>query len=117
MVTKLLRRLAGRSRSTNRDDGTRDGTEGRQRPITERRGRAEVVRAPLPAAWLRMQVWRRDQGKCVRCGDQERVWFDYIIPVREGGSNTEDNIRLLCELCAQRNKGASIRIRRKTQGV
>ncbi len=27
---------------------------------------------PLPSAWVRMYVWRRDRGRCVRCGGQER---------------------------------------------
>ena len=48
---------------------------------------------------VRLFVWQRDEGKCVKCGSQERLEFDHIIPVALGGSNTERNIQLLCEIC------------------
>jgi hypothetical protein len=44
-------------------------------------------------------VWRRDGGRCIECGSQERLEYDHIIPVSKGGSNTERNIQLLCEKC------------------
>jgi 5-methylcytosine-specific restriction endonuclease McrA len=44
-------------------------------------------------------VWRRDQGKCVRCGSQEKLEFDRIIPFSKGGSNTYRNVQLLCKSC------------------
>ena len=56
---------------------------------------------------VRLFVWRRDEGKCVKCGSQEKLEFDHIIPVADGGSNTERNIQLLCEQC-NRQKGKSI---------
>ena len=63
-------------------------------------------REPIPAH-VRREVWRRDQGKCVKCGSRERLEFDHIIPVSQGGSNTARNIELLCEKC-NRAKGAKI---------
>ncbi|MFA5847922.1 MAG: HNH endonuclease [Thermodesulfovibrionales bacterium] len=48
---------------------------------------------------VRMYVWRRDAGKCVKCDSQRNLEFDHIIPVAKGGSNTERNIQLLCEAC------------------
>ncbi len=56
---------------------------------------------------VRLVVWRRDAGKCSRCGNRERLEYDHIIPVSEGGSNTARNIELLCEKC-NRSKGAKI---------
>jgi hypothetical protein len=56
---------------------------------------------------VRREVWRRDGGKCGRCGSRERLEFDHIIPVTKGGSNTARNIELLCEIC-NRAKAASI---------
>lgn len=56
---------------------------------------------------VKLFVWQRDEGKCVRCGGNERLEFDHIIPVAEGGANTARNIQLLCELC-NRQKGKAI---------
>jgi 5-methylcytosine-specific restriction endonuclease McrA len=67
---------------------------------------AGVGREPIPED-VRLFVWRRDKGQCVRCGSRERLEFDHIIPVAASGSNTERNIQLLCELC-NRSKGASV---------
>ena len=66
----------------------------------------ERSREPIPES-VRIFVWRRDGGKCVRCGNNERLEFDHIIPLAEGGSNTERNLQLLCEAC-NRGKGAKI---------
>lgn len=52
-------------------------------------------------------VWRRDEGKCVECGSNEKLEFDHIIPFSKGGSNTYRNIQLLCEVC-NRTKSNSI---------
>ncbi|MDZ4686556.1 MAG: HNH endonuclease [Planctomycetaceae bacterium] len=56
---------------------------------------------------VRDAVWRRDEGKCCRCGSRERLEFDHIIPVSKGGGNTARNIELLCESC-NRAKGDTI---------
>ncbi len=111
MVLKLLKRLASQPASTSGDHEI----IARQVPGLERHDRLESVERPLPSAWVRMYVWRRDRGKCVQCGSLERVWFDYIVPVWEGGSNTEQNIRLTCEHCRHHNMG--MRIRRKKLGA
>jgi 5-methylcytosine-specific restriction endonuclease McrA len=56
---------------------------------------------------VRIAVWRRDGGKCARCGSRERLEYDHIVPVSRGGANTERNIELLCERC-NREKGDRI---------
>lgn len=48
---------------------------------------------------VKREVWRRDSGRCVKCGSRERLEYDHIIPVTKGGSNTARNIELLCETC------------------
>jgi hypothetical protein len=48
---------------------------------------------------VRMYVWRRDNGRCVKCNSDENLEFDHIIPLSKGGSNTERNIQLLCSEC------------------
>lgn len=56
---------------------------------------------------VRIFVWRRDEGKCTRCGSNERLEFDHIIPLASGGSSTARNLQLLCEAC-NRSKGVHI---------
>jgi hypothetical protein len=69
--------------------------------------RAEVSRREQISDAVRLFVWQRDEGKCVKCGLKERLEFDHIIPIALGGSNTERNIQLLCESC-NRSKGAKV---------
>ena len=64
------------------------------------------TRVPIPEH-VRIQVWRRDGGKCAKCGSREKLEYDHIIPVSKGGSNTARNIELLCESC-NRSKGVNI---------
>lgn len=46
---------------------------------------------------VKLEVWNRDGGKCVKCGATRNLHFDHIIPWSKGGSsNTADNIQLLC---------------------
>jgi hypothetical protein len=68
---------------------------------------ADIARREQIPQSVRLFVWQRDQGRCVRCGSAEKLEFDHIIPVAKGGSSTERNIQLLCEQC-NRAKGSSI---------
>lgn len=52
----------------------------------------------IPQA-VRIQVWQRDGGKCVQCGDTRYLEFDHIIPHSRGGANTLGNVQLLCRDC------------------
>ena len=79
----------------------------REVEILENCGRlATAPRESIPEE-VRLFVWRRDNGQCVRCGSRERLEFDHIIPVIAGGSSTERNVQLLCESC-NRSKGATV---------
>ncbi len=64
-----------------------------QRPlnvITEERRRI------IPTS-VKLEVWKRDGGKCVRCGATDELHFDHIIPYSKGGTSLKaDNIQLLC---------------------
>lgn len=40
----------------------------------------------IPTA-VKQQVWKRDKGKCVKCGSTENLHFDHDIPYSRGGSS------------------------------
>lgn len=73
----------------------------------ERIAETETARREKIPDSVKLFVWQRDEGKCTSCGKKEKLEFDHIIPVVEGGSNTERNIQLLCETC-NRSKGKNI---------
>ncbi|MGE0368562.1 MAG: HNH endonuclease [Candidatus Dadabacteria bacterium] len=46
---------------------------------------------------VKLEVWKRDGGACVRCGKKDNLHFDHIIPYSKGGTSlTTKNIQLLC---------------------
>ena len=50
----------------------------------------------IPTA-VKLEVWKRDKGRCVICGSTENLHFDHIIPYSKGGSSlVAENIQLLC---------------------
>lgn len=53
---------------------------------------------------VRIAVWRRDGGKCAKCGSRKNLEYDHIIPLSKGGSNTVRNIELLCEECNRKKR-------------
>jgi len=63
-------------------------------------------REPIPDS-VKMLVYSRDNGKCVKCGSEQNLEYDHIIPVSKGGSNTEKNLQLLCATC-NRSKGGNL---------
>ncbi|WP_067567307.1 TerD family protein [Nocardia acidivorans] len=56
---------------------------------------------------IKAQVWQRDGGKCVECGDSHYLEFDHIIPLSRGGATSAANLQILCRAC-NRAKGANI---------
>ena len=46
---------------------------------------------------VKLVVWKRDKGKCVKCSSNDNLHFDHIIPYSKGGSSlVAENIQLLC---------------------
>ena len=57
---------------------------------------------------VKAEVWKRDGGKCRKCGSTNNLHFDHIIPFSKGGSSlVAENIQLLC---ARHNLGKSDKI-------
>ena len=46
---------------------------------------------------VKLAVFKRDKGVCVRCGSKDNLHFDHILPYSKGGTSLkEENIQLLC---------------------
>ena len=45
------------------------------------------------------EVWRRDNGRCVYCGEQKDLHLDHIIPLSKGGASIAENLQILCSKC------------------
>ena len=44
-----------------------------------------------------IEVYKRDKGKCVRCGSSDHLHYDHIHPYSKGGTSKDaKNIQLLC---------------------
>ncbi len=46
---------------------------------------------------VKLEVWKRDGGKCIMCGATTGLHFDHDIPYSKGGASiTAENVQLLC---------------------
>ncbi|MEK9174997.1 MAG: HNH endonuclease, partial [Patescibacteria group bacterium] len=46
---------------------------------------------------VKRDVWKRDLGKCVICGNTKNLHFDHDLPFSRGGTSlSAKNVRLLC---------------------
>ncbi len=48
---------------------------------------------------VKLLVWSRDGGACVRCRARSDLHFDHIIPLIKGGGDHAENIQILCRAC------------------
>jgi hypothetical protein len=54
--------------------------------------RTRIIPSPV-----KLEVWKRDVGRCVTCGSKDNLHFDHIIPYSRGGTSLDArNIQLLC---------------------
>ena len=46
---------------------------------------------------VKLAVWKRDKGRCIKCSSHNNLHFDHIIPFSLGGASiVAENIQLLC---------------------
>lgn len=48
---------------------------------------------------LRNETYKRDNYRCVECGNNDYLTLDHIIPFSKGGKTEKDNLRTLCRSC------------------
>ena len=64
---------------------------------TSKNNTSDLDHPRIIPSWVKREVWKRDQGKCVLCGSKDNLHFDHIIPYSKGGSSLiPENIQLLC---------------------
>ena len=70
-----------------------EGEEDLSRPATSQGRPRRII-----STSVKLAVWKRDGGKCVKCGATHNLHFDHIIPWSKGGSSTTaENVQVLCE--------------------
>lgn len=46
---------------------------------------------------VKIEVWKRDKGRCVICGSNDELHFDHVLPFSKGGTSfSAKNVQLLC---------------------
>lgn len=80
-----------------------EGDEDLDRPV-----RVDADRRRIIPSKVKLEVWKRDAGKCSECGATDELHFDHILPFSKGGTSlTSANVQLLC---ARHNIAKSARI-------
>lgn len=63
-------------------------------PTTENK---KLTHTRLIPTEIKREVWKRDGGKCVKCGETTNLHFDHDLPFSRGGTSlSANNVRLLC---------------------
>ncbi len=59
--------------------------------------RPEIERRRIIPSAVKLEVWKRDGGRCAICGATDELHFDHIVPYSKGGTSlTASNVQLLC---------------------
>lgn len=46
---------------------------------------------------VKIEVFKRDKGRCVKCGAQDQLHFDHDLPFSKGGTSfLPENVQILC---------------------
>lgn len=61
------------------------------------RSQKQTSRRRIIPTPVKLQVWKRDGGQCVKCGAEDELHFDHVIPFSKGGTSIRvENVQLLC---------------------
>ena|SRR3989344_5507218 len=64
------------------------------------RGKDDSEHTRLIPTQIKVEVWKRDKGRCVICQSTKNLHYDHDLPYSKGGSSiTEKNVRILCAKC------------------
>ena len=64
---------------------------------TDSKAKIDLKHTRLIQSEVKMEVWKRDHGKCVKCGSTKNLHFDHELSFSKGGTSlTSKNVRLLC---------------------
>lgn len=59
--------------------------------------RLTAERRRLIPTSVKLEVWKRDDGRCAVCSATDELHFDHIVPYSKGGTSlTAANVQLLC---------------------
>ncbi len=57
----------------------------------------ELSQTRIIPSEVKKEVWKRDKGKCMLCGEVKNLHFDHDLPFSKGGTSLSvKNVRLLC---------------------
>lgn len=62
---------------------------------------------------IRQDCFNRDNNRCRACGYPGDLEAHHIVPVSEGGDNTQDNLITLCSKCHDEQHSRHMNIKRK----
>jgi len=69
-----------------------EGDEDFTQPVKKDAPHRRIIPTPV-----KLEVWKRDGGKCVECGSADELHFDHILPYSKGGTSIKtENVQLLC---------------------
>lgn len=69
-----------------------EGEEDLTLPVREDASRRRVI-----PTQVKLEVWKRDGGRCVICGATDELHFDHVLPYSKGGTSLKaENVQLLC---------------------
>jgi hypothetical protein len=78
------------------------------------------LREPLPKeavlnVSLHKAVKRRDGGKCVICRETHRLFAHHVVPIEQGGPDTDENLVALCGGCHLSVHGFGVAMKRRAK--